>query len=179
MSKIGRKPIDTNGVQVELKGQDIHLKGKKGSLHHQLPPVLKAQLEDNKLAIKCDVITAQNKADWGLHRALVANKIKGLNEGFEKKIVITGLGFKATLAGNKLVFTLGYSHKEELVIPQGITVEVDKSGQQLVVKGIDKALVGFFADKIADLREPEPYKGTGILPEGRVLLRKAGKTKSS
>jgi large subunit ribosomal protein L6 len=179
MSKIGRKPINTTNVQVELKGQEINLKGKKGSKIHVLPAFLKAELVDHSLRITCNDRTAENNMAWGLHRALLANELKGLSEGFEQKVIINGLGFKAAVSGTKLVCTLGYSHKKELTIPQGITIEADKTGQLLTVKGIDKELVGFVASKICALRPIEPYKGTGIKIEGQVVLRKAGKTKSA
>lgn len=179
MSKIGRKPIDTNNVQVELKGQEISLKGKKGSKIHILPAVLKAELADHKLKIVCENKTPENNVLWGLHRALLANELKGISDGFEQKVIINGLGFKAMSSGVKLVFTIGYSHKKELDIPQGITVEIDKSGQLLTIKGVDKEAVGFFASKICALRPVEPYKGTGIKIEGQIVLRKAGKTKSA
>src|SRR5581483_1865473 len=173
MSKIGRKPIDISNVQVELKGQEIFLKGKKGSHVYKLPSMLKAELIDNKLKIVCAQKSADSNMMWGLHRALVANSVKGVAQGFEQKVLIHGLGFKASQAGNKLVFSLGYSHKVELEILAGITVEIDKTGQQITVKGSDKEQVGFFASKICELRPPEPYKGTGIRMENKVLLRKA------
>lgn len=179
MSKIGRKPIDTNNVQVELKGQEIHLKGKKGSVVHKLPNDLKVELADHKLKVLCQNDSSETNVRWGLHRALLANNVKGVAEGFEQKVIINGLGFKAIVTGNKIVFSLGFSHKIELEIPAGITIETDKTGQTIMVRGIDKESVGFFASKIRSLRPPEPYKGTGIRLGDEVILRKAGKTKSS
>lgn len=179
MSKIGRKPIDINNVQVELKGQEIHLKGKKGSIVHKLPQGLKLEVIDHKIKLLCEDKTSDANMIWGLHRALLANEIKGLNQGFEQKVIINGLGFKATVAGTNAVFSLGFSHKLTLAIPAGITVETDKTGQLVTIKGINKELVGFFASKIRELRPPEPYKGTGIRLENEVILRKAGKTKAA
>lgn len=179
MSKIGRKPIDRNNVQIELKGQEVSLKGKKGSKVHVLPAVLKAELTDQQLKIVCEDRTPENNVLWGLHRALLANELKGVSDGFEQKVIINGLGFKVASTGTKLVFNLGFSHKIELDIPQGITIEIDKPGQLITVKGVDKEAVGFFASKIRALRPVEPYKGTGIKIEGEVVLRKAGKTKSA
>jgi len=179
MSKIGRKPIDTNNVHVELKGQEISLKGSKGSKVHILPAALKAELIDHQLKIVCENKTQENNVLWGLHRALLANELKGISDGFVQKVIINGLGFKAILSGNKIVFVLGYSHKKELEIPEGITVETDKPQQLITIKGVDKEAVGFFASKICALRPVEPYKGTGIRTEGQVVLRKAGKTKSA
>ena len=179
MSKIGRKPIDINNAQVEVKGQEIIMKGKKGTITHILPTSLKAELTDKALHITLKEKSSDVKALWGLHRALLANSIKGISEGFEQKVIINGLGFKAAVSGNKVVFSLGYSHKKELPIPQGITVEIDKSGQNITLKGIDRESVGFFASKICALRPVEPYKATGIKVEGEIVLRKAGKTKSA
>jgi large subunit ribosomal protein L6 len=179
MSKIGRKPIEVSNVQVEIKGQDIHLKGKKGLLIHSLPSVLKAELNDKKIKILCENKSSDANVLWGLHRALLANEVKGIDEGFEQKVIINGLGFKALVSGPKVVFTLGFSHKIELAIPAGLTVETDKTGQNVTIKGTDKESVGFFASKIRELRPPEPYKGTGIRLANEVILRKAGKTKSA
>jgi large subunit ribosomal protein L6 len=179
MSKIGRKPIEISNVQVELKGQEIHLKGKKGSFTHVFPIGLKAEMIDKKLKILCENKSDKFNVLWGLHRALVANAIKGVAEGFEQKVIINGLGFKAVVSGKKLVFNLGFSHKIELEIPDNVTVEIDKTGQQLTIKGTNKEMVGFFASKIRELRPPEPYKGTGIRLENEVILRKAGKTKAA
>ncbi len=179
MSKIGRKPIELNSVTVEVKGQELHLKGKKGTLTHVLPAVLKAEVADQKLKVICAEKNEQSNILWGLHRALLANSIKGISDGFEQKVIINGLGFKANVSGPKMVLKLGYSHEIELPIPAHITVEVDKTGQQVTVKGTNKELVGYYASKIRQLRPPEPYKGTGIRLEKEVILRKAGKTKSA
>ncbi len=179
MSKIGRKPIDINNVQVELKGQEIHFKGKKGASVYTLPAMLKSELVDNKLKILCNEKSSDANMVWGLHRALLANNIKGMADGFEQKIVINGLGFKASMVGNKLILALGFTNKRELIIPDTITIDIDKTGQKLSVKGTDKELVGFIASKIRAQRPPEPYKGTGIKLEDEVILRKAGKTKSA
>lgn len=179
MSKIGRKPINTKDVQIEVKGQVIHYKGKKASGLYELPLDLSAQYSDDKLLLKSNKPVAETARIWGMHRALLANKIKGANEGFEQKIIITGLGFKAVVSGKKLIFSLGYSHKIDYELPEGVTVEVDKTGQILTVKGADKVLVGQVCSKICALRPPEPYKGTGVKLEHKVLIRKAGKTKAA
>lgn len=179
MSKIGRKPIELNNVQVELNGQEIHLKGKKGSITHTLPAILKAEVNDHTLKILCEKRSEESNVVWGLHRALLANNVKGIADGFELKVIINGLGFKAVASGKKIVFNLGFSHKIELEIPDNLTIEIDKTGQLVTIKGTNKELVGFFASKIRELRPPEPYKGTGIRLENEVILRKAGKTKSS
>lgn len=177
MSKIGRRPIDTTGVQVDIKGQDVHYKGPKASGEHTLPDELRITKADNKIQITCN--DKEKYADWGLHRALLANKIKGASQGFEQKIIIVGLGFKAQPKGsNAIEFSLGYSHKINFEYPKSITIETDKTGQNLTVKGTDKGLVGHVADQIRALRPPEPYKGTGVKLAQEEILRKAGKAKA-
>ena len=177
MSKIGRKPIAVNNVQVEIKGQQIHYKGKKSSGIYELPPFLKADFDGNQIRLTLEEDRG-NKKFWGLHRALLANKIKGAAEAFEKKLQINGLGFKAELSGNKIKFSLGFSHKIEKILPQGVSMEVDKTGQALTLKSANKELLGQVCADIRSLRPPEPYKGTGIKLSTEVIKRKAGKTKS-
>jgi large subunit ribosomal protein L6 len=116
---------------------------------------------------------------WGSHRALIANKVKGVETGFTQKITIVGLGFKAQQAGPKLTFTLGYTHKIDLNLPKDVTIEIDKTGQLLTLHSADKFKLGNMCDAISSLRPPEPYKGTGVIKEGTVIIRKAGKTKAS
>lgn len=180
MSKIGRKSIDIGAVQVEIKGQEIHYKGKKNSGVHILPPNLTARLEGNKLFIeaKSDSEDRDVNRVWGLHRALLANALKGADTGFEKQIQINGLGFKGILTGNKIVFSLGYSHKIDFDIPKEISVEIDKTGQLITLKSFDKEMLGHICSSIKALRPPEPYKGTGIKLSTEVIARKAGKTKA-
>lgn len=179
MSKIGRRPINTKDVQIDIKGHEIHFKGKKSSGVYVLAPELKVSMTNDNLVLTSDIRSADINRIWGLNRALLANNIHGAQHGFEQKIIINGLGFKATLSGTKLVFSLGYSHKIDLELPKGIAVEIDKTGQIVTVKGSDKMLVGQVCSYIRALRPPEPYKGTGIKLEHEVLLRKAGKTKSA
>ncbi len=179
MSKIGRRPINTKDVQIDIQGREVHFKGKKSSGVHVLPSEIKIEQAGDTLVLSSEKRSSDGNRIWGLNRALLANKIIGAHTGFEQKIIITGLGFKGVLSGNKLVFSLGYSHKIDLELPEGISVDIDKTGQILVVKGSDKTMVGQVASHIRSLRPPEPYKGTGIKLENEVLIRKAGKTKSS
>jgi large subunit ribosomal protein L6 len=184
MSKIGRKPIDINGLQIDIKGQEIHYKGKKASGVHVLPDFLKAEVKDNTLVITAKstrkgLSAREINRDWGLNRALLFNKLKGAQAEFERQVQINGLGFKAAVSGSKVVFSLGYSHKIDFDLPQGVTLEVDKSGQKLLFKSADKELVGQVCSKVRSLRAPEPYKGTGIRVGDEVIVRKAGKTKAS
>ena len=185
MSKIGRKPIDISGVHVEVKGQDVHYKGAKSSGVYTLPASLSARVENGSLFVvpqekQNDLPVRIMKSEWGLHRALLANCIRGASTGFEKGIQITGLGYKASKSGDKkLLFSLGYSHKVDFDLPEGVSVDIDKTGQNVTVKAVDKELVGQVCSKIRSLRIPEPYKGTGIRVADEVVKRKAGKTKVS
>jgi large subunit ribosomal protein L6 len=186
MSKIGRKPINIDGVKVEIKGQEVHYNGPKSSGVYHLPLELKAHVEGALL-----YITPANSRDglaqkqlrnvhrvWGLHHALLANELSGAAQEFEKLLEINGLGYKAVLADKKVVLTLGYSHKIEEDIPAGITLETDRAGQKVKVRSFDKNLLGDFCDKIRALRAPEPYKGKGIKLQDEVIFRKtAGKGK--
>ena len=134
MSKIGRKPIDIGAVQIEIKGQEIHYKGKKTSGIHILPDVLTAQINGTTLLLQPTVDKTSRNVQkdvnrvWGLHRALLFNKLKGSDVGFEKEMIINGLGYKAIVSGQKVVFSLGYSHKIDFQLPQEVALEVDKTG---------------------------------------------------
>lgn len=182
MSKIGRKPIDISGVTVDVKGQEVHYKGPKASGIYRIPEGLTVRVEDNKLyVVPVEEGSPLKKRDvnrlWGMHRALFANEIAGSKKEFEKTIEIVGLGYKAKMAGNKIVFTIGYSHDVDFAIPKGVGVEVDKKGQKLVVKSSDFELLGKVCDKIRSIRRTEPYKGTGIKLSTDVVIRKDAKGK--
>jgi len=185
MSKIGRKPIEVGSVQVDIKGQEIHYKGKIHSGVLTLPNELTAEIKDKKLFIvpqkTANARLPQREINrvWGLNRALLSNEIKGASALFEKELIINGLGFKAAVSGQKVVFTLGYSHKIDFELPKAVTLEVDKTGQKLMFKSFDKFLVGHVCSMVKALRPPEPYKGTGIRIANEVIARKAGKTKSA
>lgn len=179
MSKIGRKPIELSGVQVEVKGNEIHYKGKNASGVHVLPAEVQAKLDSKILKLTTELKSKQAKQLWGLHRALLANEIKGAGQGFEKQLRIVGLGFKGIATGTKIQFSLGFSHKIDFQVPQGVTFEIDKSGQLLTFKSPNKILLGLVCGQIRALRPPEPYKGTGIQYAKEVIMRKAGKAKSS
>lgn len=175
MSKIGRKPIDIKDIKVELKDNEIHYKGKKASGIYILPAEMNAVIEGDKLFIKLPKVTSKNKKLWGLHRVLLANELEGSEKGFSQKVLITGLGYKGVLKGKKITFSLGYSHKIDFDVPEGITIEIDKTGQTITVSGVDKQKVGFVCSQIRALRPVEPYKGTGIKLENEVVHRKVGK----
>ncbi len=179
MSKIGRQPIDISKLEVKINGQDVEYKGPKAAgvytIHDDLTPTI--QDKELLIAVKRDSRDANRL--WGLHRALLANAIKGATEGFEQRVIITGLGYKAVVSGNKATFSLGYSHKIEFPLPDGVTLSVDKTGQKLTFASHDKALLGDVCGKVKKLRPTEPYKGTGIRLEGETYIQKQGKTKSA
>lgn len=176
MSKIGRKPIPFSSAKVEVSGKNISIKGGKFTLTHELCDGVNANVEGNELLLSVDKETRINRMNWGLHRSLLANMIKGVETGFEQKVKIVGLGYKAQISGQKMVLSLGYSHKVNYVVPEGVAVTADKSGQNLVFKSHDKALLGQVCDDVRHFKMPEPYKGTGIIREGDTIVRKAGKT---
>lgn len=177
MSKIGRKPIPFSSAKVEVEGNKILISGAKLKFDHDLPEELTATVEDGALVLTPKSDSREVRAQWGLHRALLANKIQGVEKGFERAVKIVGLGYKAQLSGKKMTFSLGYSHKIEYTLPEGVTVEIDKkTGQQLLFKSHDKGLLGSVCDKVRSFRTPEPYKGTGVMRADERIIRKAGKT---
>lgn len=180
MSKIGRKPIlFAATTKVECKDNIVSINGSRGSVSHEIPEFLKVNLTDNSITLSTDGNSKQERMGWGLHRALLANKIKGIEVGFEKTIKIVGLGYKAQISGSKMTLTLGFSHKITYDLPNGIVVDSDRTGQNLVIKSSDKFLLGKVCDEIRAFRPPEPYKGTGIIVDSEYVRRKAGKAKSS
>lgn len=182
MSKIGRKPIKISSAKIEIKGNKLFINGPKTKFVHDLPDdIFQVSIKDGffHLQLKKENDNRENRILWGLHRALLANMIKGVETGFQKQIKIEGLGFKAQLTGRKLTFSLGYSHKIDYDLPVGVDVEIDKTGQIMTFKSADRLLLGNVCDAIRALRPPEPYKGTGILVDGEVIIRKAGKTKAA
>jgi len=179
MSKIGRKPIPFSSAKIEIKDKTIFLNGPKAKFTHELPASIDVTVEDGTLVLSIKENTRENRILWGMHRALLANKVIGAEKGFEKKIKIVGLGYKAQQSGKKLVFSLGYSHKIDYELPEGVEVQMDKTGQNLVFKAADKLLLGDVCSQIRSFRPPEPYKGTGIIVGDEVIIRKAGKTKAA
>lgn len=175
MSRIGKKLIPIpNGVTVTAGSTEVSAKGPKGNLNLPLHPHITVKSEDNNLKIEVKNPDQQSdRALWGLYRALIANVIKGVNEGFEKKLEINGVGYRASVTGKKLVLALGFSHPVELNIPEGLNVAVEKN--ILSISGIDKQLVGQFAAVVRSQKTPEPYKGKGIRYIDEVVRRKAGK----
>jgi len=182
MSRIGKKPIILpNGVEVEIKDDQIEIKGPKGTLTQPLHPKVSVDLEETKdetgpkrqLRVKLKDKSKKSLALWGLFRSLIFNMVQGVTEGVEKKLEIEGVGYRASVEGNKLVLNIGFSHPIEIEAPPGINFQVDKN--VITVSGIDKQLVGQVAAKIRDQRKPEPYKGKGIRYLGEEIRRKPGK----
>lgn len=177
MSKIGRKVINTEGLTVTVDGQNVSYTGPKASGTYALPDCLRAKLEENKLYLElANPKDKKNNNFWGLHRALLANNLQGAREEFSVDLTIVGLGFKGELKGDTIVFSLGYSHKINFVLPKEVSVTIDKSGQNISVKSTNKFLAGDVAQKIRALRQPEPYKGTGVRLANEQILRKVGKS---
>ena len=179
MSKIGRKPIPVTSAKITIDGSRLKIAGAKTTFEHELPEGIVARQEGKELFVEAPCQTRRYRMMWGLHRALLANKVKGVETGFEQKLTIVGLGYKAQAAGRKLTLTLGYTHKIDYDMPENVTVDIDKTGQQLVFRSADKFSLGNVCDAVRSCRPPEPYKGTGIVREGEKIFRKAGKTKSS
>ncbi|MEX2090797.1 MAG: 50S ribosomal protein L6 [Candidatus Paceibacterota bacterium] len=174
MSKIGKKPIKIpSGVEVKLNGSLFSAKGSKGELSRELPFGIEINIEDSQVLLKPNKITRESKIKWGLASSMVRNIIKGVSDGFEKVLEFQGVGYKAIVKGNELELGLGYSHPIIFPAPEGISFKVDKN--TITIQGINKELVGKVAAEIRSLREPEPYKGSGIRYRNEVIIRKAGK----
>ncbi len=173
MSRIGRKPIPLPvGVKVQISERAVEVQGPKGKLHVPLPPGIRMEQKDGALVAVRQ--TEEQRALHGLARALVANAVHGVTEGFKKELDIVGVGYRAEIKGRSVNFSLGYSHPIEFPIPEGIQITVDKQ-THLVVSGADKAQVGQVTAKIRGLRPPDPYKQKGIRLVGERLKKKAGK----
>lgn len=176
MSRIGKMPVDIpNGVEVAINGNQITVKGPKGSLSRVLHKDMIIKKEDSKIIVERPSDEKNHRALHGLTRSLINNMVMGVVNGFEKRLALEGVGYRAAKQGDKLVLTVGYSHPVEFDPPEGIEFEVP-AANRIVVKGIDKDLVGRIAANIRAVREPEPYKGKGIRYENEVVRRKEGKT---
>ena len=177
MSRIGRLPIDIPaGVEVKIEeGNKVTVKGPKGKLEKCLPVEMKIKQEDNQVVVTRPNDLKKMKSLHGLTRSLIANMITGVSEGYEKKLEINGVGYRAQKKGKEITFNLGFSHPVVMTDPEGSETEMD--GQNIIiVKGIDKEKVGQYAAEIRELRKPEPYKGKGIKYADEVIRRKVGKT---
>lgn len=176
MSRIGKMPVPIpSGVTVAVEDRVVRVKGPKGELTQRLRPEISAAVEDGEVLIERASETKADRAYHGLMRALVANMVHGVSEGFQKSLELQGVGYRAEKRGKSLVLTVGYSHQVEYPEPDGLSISTP-SPTVIVVEGADKQKVGQAAAEIRSVRPPEPYKGKGIRYQGEHVRRKAGKT---
>ncbi len=176
MSRIGKMPVAVPPkVKVEIKGQKVFVEGPKGKLDFEMPHRTGAKLENGQILVSRDGEDAQAKALHGLSRAIVNNMVKGVSEGFVKKLEIQGVGFKAAVQGKNVNLSLGYSHPVNYPIPDQIKVIVEEN-TKLTIEGPDKQVVGLVASEIRAFYPPEPYKGKGVRYSDEKVVRKEGKT---
>jgi large subunit ribosomal protein L6 len=175
MSRIGKKEIPLpKGVEVRQDGSSVVVKGPKGTLRTNLVAGIGIKVDGNVVSITRADEGRQTRAFHGLVRALVANNVKGVSEGFKRELDIIGVGYRAEVKAKEVIFQLGYSHPVKFPIPEGIDIAIDKAGH-VTVTGMDKQAVGQVAAEIRGLREPDPYKGKGIKYSDEIIRRKAGK----
>jgi large subunit ribosomal protein L6 len=175
MSRIGKKPIQVpEGVTVDVKPGHVTVKGPKGELSQDVSPEMKVSQDDGVLSVERPTDRGEHRALHGLTRSLIANMVEGVTDGYEKRLEIQGVGYRARLQGKSLELALGYSHPVSVSAPDGIEFEVPQP-TQVVVRGIDKQLVGEIAAQVRKARPPEPYKGKGVRYAGEHVARKVGK----
>jgi large subunit ribosomal protein L6 len=175
MSRKGRSPITLpKGVEVQVKDNEIFVKGPKGTLQQQLVPGVTLLVDNNVVTVDVEDTSRELRKFHGLYRALVNNMVVGTSQGFEKKLEMIGVGYRAAVQGTVLDLQVGNSHETKLAIPAGISVKVEKN-TQISVTGINKQAVGQFAAQIRAHKKPEPYQGKGIRYEGEYVRKKAGK----
>ncbi len=175
MSRIGRAPIPLpDGVTVTIEGQTVSVAGPRGNLRHVVVEPIRVLQDDGVLRVERPTDRAPHRALHGLSRSLVANMVEGVSAGFERRLEIVGVGYRATMRGAALDLAVGYSHTVTMDPPEGISFEVP-APTQVIVRGIDKQAVGQMAARIRQVRPPEPYKGKGIRYAGEVVRRKVGK----
>lgn len=179
MSRIGKQPVILpQGVEAKIEGNSITIKGPKGELKYSFNPLVKLEIaeEDGEKQIVASVARPEEKiqnTNWGTVRSNVANMVQGVNQGFEKKLELVGVGYKVSVAGKEMKLEVGYSHPVKYELPEGIEAKVEKNN--ITISGIDKQLVGQVAAEIRSVRKPEPYKGKGIKYSDEIIRRKAGK----
>ena len=178
MSRIGKNPVTVPAnVTVTINEQHVHVKGPKGELELNVNPLVSVKHEEGQLSVVRDSEARQKRAMQGLTRSLLQNMVTGVTEGFQKRLEINGVGYRAQVSGKKLVLSLGYSHPIEYPMPEGVEIKMDEEKKNvIVVSGIDKQRVGQAASEIRAFRKPEPYKGKGVKYEDEYIQRKAGKT---
>ena len=174
MSRIGKKPIlIPKEVEVKIEGNVVSVKGPKGELSRKIRPEVKVETKEDKIFLSIRTETKLTKSLWGLTRALLFNMVKGVTSGFEKKLEIQGIGFKAAVDTENLVLNVGFTNQVKIKIPQNIKISVEKN--IITVVGVDKELVGQLAANIRKVKPPEPYKGKGIRYVNEIVRRKVGK----
>lgn len=176
-SRIGKLPVPVPaGVDISIDGQDVAVKGPKGGpLNWSVPASVSIERDGNELKLGIDRGDRQARAEQGLARSIVAGMVEGVAKGYERQLAITGVGYRADMKGSQyILFYLGYSHPILFELPEGITAEVDRNNN-IILRGVDKQMLGLTAAKIRSLRPPEPYKGKGIRYADEVIRRKAGK----
>ncbi len=174
MSRIGKKPINIpSGVEIKLQDGKIIVKGPKGELSREIRPEISVEITEKEVVVTPKIESKKTKAFWGLTRALIANMVEGVVNGYKKELMIKGLGYKASMEGDVLVLLVGFSHPVKLQPLEGVKVEV--KGNIITVSGINKEKVGLRAAQIRKVKKPEPYKGKGIRYSDEEVKRKAGK----
>ena len=177
MSRVAKNPVSLpKGVEIKLDNDAIQVKGPKGTLEQKLPPFVIAEMEDGSIQFKAQEGAVQGRMMAGTARSLVNNMVKGVSEGFEKKLTLIGVGYRAQAQGKTVNLTLGFSHPVNYELPEGITAETP-SQTEIVIRGIDKQRVGQVAADIRAYRPPEPYKGKGVKYAGEHIVRKEAKKK--
>lgn len=178
MSRIGRQPVAIPAkVEIKITNQTVTVKGPKGELTQEIHPDIVIKQEDGSVILERPTDQPRHRALHGLSRALIANMVTGVSEGFKKTLLIEGVGYQAQLEGKTLIMKLGFSHDVRIEPPENVTFDVpkDRRGTQLNIEGIDKQVVGQIAANIRGLRPPEPYKGKGVRYSNEIIRRKAGK----
>ena len=176
MSRIGKSPISLpNGVNVDLEGSGLTVKGPKGSLTQDFHPEMKISVDNGVLSVNRPSDSRDHRSLHGLTRALINNMVVGVSDGFSKTLRIEGVGYRATMDGNALVLNVGHSHSIRFDPLDSLVFEVEDRGKTIKISGVDKQLVGEYAARIRKTRPPEPYKGKGIRYDGEYVRRKAGK----
>ena len=177
MSRIGKLPIPIpDKVSAQISGQHVTVKGPKGTLEREIPEPIEVKQEGDTIIVRPTDNSRNGRQRYGLCRTLVANMVDGVSQGFQKRLLIQGVGYRAQAQGKKLTLNVGYSKPVEMEMPEGIDVAVENRNVEVVVSGIDKEVVGNVAAKIRAVRPPEPYKGKGIRYSDEQIRRKAGKT---
>jgi large subunit ribosomal protein L6 len=176
MSRIGKQPVAVpSGVQIKIDGHQVSVKGKRGELTREFHPEIEIKLDDGKVVVTRPSDSPSHRALHGTTRALLANMVKGVSEGFTKVLRIEGVGYRATMDGTSLVFYLGYSHPIKVEPPAGIKFAADEKAKTVTIEGNDREQVGQVTANLRKLRLPEPYKGKGVMYQGERIRRKAGK----